>query len=358
METYTKALDFAGQQVRRIIEKDPDFYPMYTEQGRWRHKGESWTHWCEGFFPGMMWQLYEHTHDRYWREQAERYTKPLEPRKEDRNVHDLGFIFLSTYVPWYRACNELPVQDVLVQAGRTLALRYQERGQYLCSFLGRESLFIDIMMNVGIIFHAAGLARDQKLWEVAMHHCMTTRRCLVRGDGSTAHEGQFDLDSGEFFRQTTRQGYRNDSCWSRGLAWAIYGFGTAYHYSRDKRFLDTAQRCAIYYLEHSPPSVAPPWDYDVPDGPERFPDTSAGAIAAAGLFKLGKYTGDPAYRLAALTLTATLATKHLGCLRDGWEGVLLDGVYHKHKNLGVKESVIWGDYFFVEALIAALQPEV
>ena len=352
-----QALEFTARQVRRVIEnnleKNSDFYPMYTQNGRWRHGGESWTHWCEGFFPGMMWLLWERTGEAFWRQNAERYSRPLEPRKDDRAVHDLGFLFLSTYLPWHRASGEKALADVLVQAGRTLALRFREKGEYLCSFLGPESLFIDIMMNVGIIFHAAGVTRDKDLWDVAMRHCLTTRRHLVRSDGSTAHEGLFDTETGKFLRQSTRQGYRDDSCWSRGLAWALYGFGTAFHYSRDPRFLETARACAGYYLKNTPEGGVPYWDYDVPEGPERFPDTSAGAIAAAGLFRLAQMTREERYRAAALCATETLAGKFLAHGRDDWEGVLLGGVYHRAKNLGVNESVIWGDYFFLEALLAA-----
>jgi unsaturated chondroitin disaccharide hydrolase len=358
MTLLRDAVDFAGHQVRRTIATYPDFYPMYTTAGNWKHPGEVWTHWCEGFFPGMMWLLWEYTGDGWWREQAERYSKPLEPRRLDRNVHDLGFIFMSTYLPWFRATSDKAIQSVLVQAGRTLAMRFQPRGQYLCSFLGPASLFIDIMMNVGVIFYAAGVSRDRALWDVATRHCLTTRRYLVRGDGSTSHEGIFDTNSGEFLRQTTQQGWRNDSCWSRGLAWALYGFGAAFHYSRDSRFLQTARACADFYLRHSPPGgpdggVAP-WDYDAPEGPERFPDTSAAAIAAAGLVRLAQLTGEETYRASAEGILRTLCQRYLARDREGWEGVLTEGVYHKHKGLGVRESVIWGDYFFLEALTLVL----
>ena len=108
------------------------------------------------------------------------------------------------------------------------------------------------MMNVGIIFYAARETGDRRLRDIAMRHSLTTRRVLVRGDGSTAHEGVFDTDTGEFLRQTTHQGYRGDSCWSRGLAWAMYGFTTCYEYSRDPHFLETAQACADYYITHTP----------------------------------------------------------------------------------------------------------
>ena len=139
---------------------------------------------------------------------------------------------------------------MLIQAGRTEALRFKENGQYLRSFVGENSLFIDIMMNVGIIFYAARETGDRRLRDIALRHCLTTRRVLVRGDGSTAHEGIFDLETGEFLRQTTQQGYRGDSCWSRGLAWALYGFSLSYEYSRDPRFLETAR--SVRRLLHHP----------------------------------------------------------------------------------------------------------
>src|SRR5581483_6959402 len=129
---------------------------------------------------------------------------------------------------------------------------WQAPGQYLRSFVAPDSLFIDIMMNVGIIFYAARETEDRQLRDIAMRHCLTTRRFLVRGDGSTAHEGIFDVDSGEFLRQSTHQGWRGDSSWARGQCWSLYGFGTAYRFSGDARLLDTAQRCADFYIARTP----------------------------------------------------------------------------------------------------------
>jgi len=106
-----------------------------------------------------------------------------------------------------------------------MGLRFREKGGYLRSFLSEDSLFIDIMMNVGIVLYAAQQTGDRALEEKALRHCLTTRKYLVRGDGSTAHEGIFDLATGEFLRQSTQQGWRADSSWARGLAWALYGFG-------------------------------------------------------------------------------------------------------------------------------------
>ena len=173
-----------------------------------------------------------------------------------------------------------------------MSLRFKEKGQYLRSFVSDDSLFIDIMMNVGIIFYAALETGDARLLDVAMRHTLTTRRVLVRGDGSTSHEGLFDLNTGEFLKQTTHQGYRGDSCWTRGLAWALYGFGTCYGYTRDPRFLATAEACADFYIENANPDGVAPWDFDAPADSRKLLDTSAAAIAASGLFQLADYSAD------------------------------------------------------------------
>jgi unsaturated chondroitin disaccharide hydrolase len=354
---YLRALEFAANQVRAMIERDPDFYPMYTHHGRWRHGLPAWTHWCDGFLPGIMWTLCARG-DETWREPAERYTKRLEPRQFDREVHDLGFLVMSTYGRWHRLAPDPALNAVLIQAGRTMALRFREKGAYLRSFVAEDSLFIDIMMNVGIVFYAARETGDAKLFDVAMRHCLTTRRVLVRGDGSTAHEGLFDQETGEFLRQTTHQGFRGDSCWSRGLAWALYGFGTAYGYTRDARFLGAAEACADFYLAHAPADGLVPWDFDAPVESRGLLDTSAAAIAASGLLQLAPLSAGAskggAYSEMARRILTSLCERHLAEGDPAWEGILKGGVYHLHKGLGVNESVMWGEYFFVEALDRAV----
>jgi unsaturated chondroitin disaccharide hydrolase len=354
---YREALAFASRQVRALVEREPDFYPMYTHRGRWRHDLPAWTRWCDGFLPGIMWILCARG-DQSWREPAMRYSKSLEPRQYDRDVHDLGFIFHSTYRRWYELTGEAALNDVLIQAGRTMALRFREKGGYLRSFVSEDSLFIDIMMNVGTLFYAARETGDRWLLDIAMRHCLTTRRVLVRGDGSTAHEGLFDLETGEFLRQTTHQGFRGDSCWSRGLAWALYGFGTAYGYARDPRFLAVAEACADFYITQAPADGVAPWDFDAPPESRCQLDTSAAAIAASGMLQLAGLSADPMkaawYGEAARRILTALCEKHLAAGDPEWEGILKGGVYHMHKGLGVNESVMWGEYFFVEALDRAL----
>ncbi|HVN07132.1 MAG TPA: hypothetical protein VMT86_22090, partial [Bryobacteraceae bacterium] len=139
-ELFQNAFTFAARQLRALIERHPDFYPMYTAGGRWQHTGEAWTHWCDGFLPGMLWILYARqpagsAASRWWREQAIRYSRPLEPRKADRTVHDLGFLFMSSYYRWYGFTPDPTLKAVLVEAGRTMGLRFQPKGQYLRSFV-------------------------------------------------------------------------------------------------------------------------------------------------------------------------------------------------------------------------------
>lgn len=355
------AMDFAAQQLRHLVETHPDYFPMYTQNGQWQHGGEAWTNWCEGFLGGQLWLLYRHTGDPYWREKATHYSRLIEHRKTDRTVHDLGFLFWSTWKRWYDLTGDEACNQVVVEAGKTMSLRFQEKGRYLRSFVAPESLFIDIMMNVGIVFYAGQQSHDKNILRIANQHCLTTRRYLVRGDGSSAHEGIFDLESGEFLRQSTHQGWRDDSSWARGLAWSLYGFGTAYRFSGDARYLQTAQDNANFYIERTPGHGVPPNDWEEPDPAHPY-ESSAAAIAASGLLNLARLSGDPALArlyndyawqiLDALTEPAFLAVE-----TPGWEGILKHGMYHERRGLGVDESVMWGDYFFLEAMSKVLGHE-
>ena len=140
---FQETLQFAKRQVRSLIEEHPGFYPIYTMGGRWKHDGPAWTHWCDGFLPGLMWifqrmQPEESLEKDYWIQKAIEYSLPLEPRQFDREVHDLGFIFLSTYYRWYQVTREPRLNDVLVQAGKTMALRFREKGAVPVLLRGRR----------------------------------------------------------------------------------------------------------------------------------------------------------------------------------------------------------------------------
>ncbi|MFM9107423.1 MAG: glycoside hydrolase family 88 protein [Chloroflexota bacterium] len=348
------ALRFAQRQVLALSEDHPGYFPLFTEGGRWKHGKESWTNWCEGFLGGMMWIFARRYDDPAWKERAIRYSRLIEERQHDPNVHDLGFLFWSTWRRWYELDGDPAIQQRVLTAGQTMGLRYNPHGKYLRSFVAPESCFIDIMMNVGIIFHAALETGDDDLLARVTNHCLTTRRYLVRGDGSTSHEGIFNIETGEFLRQSTHQGWRDDSSWARGLTWALYGFGTAYRFTGDERFLDTAQRTADFYIDRTPANGVPPNDWEEPNPVRRW-ESSAAAIAASGLLQLATLTRDPArgarYGAYARTILDTLLTPEFVAVdTPGWEGILRHGSYHERLGLGVDESVMWGEYFFCEAL--------
>jgi unsaturated chondroitin disaccharide hydrolase len=346
--------------------------PIYTENGVWSRPDFIWTDWCPGFYAGMMWLAYEHTGESRWREAAERYTRRLEPRKFDRDVHDLGFIFMSTANRWY---NLLPdgdatkqwLKDVLITAGTIQSFRWKETGEdhYVYSFNGPQSLFIDIMMNIRMLFRAHQLGGEEELYRRALTHARTTEKYLVRkagtrlvdGDGMVIHEAIFNPARGEFRNLSTQQGYSPFSCWARGLAWAMYGFTDTYLFTKEPLFLETAERCAGFYLENTPDDGVPFWDYGAPNIPDEPLDSSAAAIAAGAFWKLKEIAGTQrsaaTYKQAALQILSTL-TGDAFSNDTGREGILRHGVYHKPMNWGVNESVMWGDYFFMEALYTVL----
>ena len=346
------ALQVAATKVRHLALQHPDYFPLYTHEGKWKHGKENWTNWCEGFLGGQMWILAEHGVGDDWMYHAEHYSELVEERQHDRNVHDLGFVLAPTWKKKWELTGNPDARKVAVTGGQTLALRFNEEGRFLRSFLAEDSLFIDIMMNVGLIIWAAQETGDDDLLNLGREHCETTRRYLVRGDGSASHEGIFNLETGEFLRQTTQQGWRDDSAWARGLAWSLYGFTAVYGLDPSPHWLRTAQANAEFWIEHtSGADPVPPNDFDEPNPTRRWESSSA-AAAAGGLLQLARLVPDPEdsrrYHQHAETTFLRLCDPEFLAFEEGWEGVLKHGSYHETRDLGVDESVMWGDYFFVE----------
>lgn len=356
----TAALEVAAGKVSQLITNHPDYFPVYTEQGRWKHEKEAWTNWCEGFLGGQMWLFAELGLGDAWRARAEHYTRLVEERQYDDQVHDLGFVLCPTWKKWWELTGEDAKRQVVITGGRTMATRFHDKGRFLRSFLAADSNFIDIMMNVGIIALAGLETGDSRLLDVAEQHCETTRKYLVRGDGSVSHEGIFDLQTGEFLRPSTQQGWRNDSSWARGLAWSLYGFTSMYALTGDPHWLGTAQLNADYWLEHTAgKDLVSPNDFDEPD-PVRPWESSAAACAAGGLIMLASLVADDdlarRYHAQAEATVARLCEPEFVASEDDWEGVLKHGTYHESRGLGIDESVMWGEYFFVETLARVMQP--
>jgi len=370
VQQIRNAMALAQNRVRNLVETYPGLYPLFTLSGRWKHNRPHWTNWCDGFLPGMMWLFLESglaDDPAYWRAKAEEYSRGVESRKNDRDVHTLGFIFYhGSHKRWYEATlmegkPDTALREVALHAARVLSQRFSEEGKYLRGFLGNDSLLIDSAMNVPLLLYAAAETGDEKLRRIGIESALTTRKFLVRGDGSVAQQALFDTRTGECLRHTTEQGFRADSTWSRGLAWSMYGFVDCYEWSKEPRFLETAEASARFFIERTPPNGIPPWDYDAPPTglvARTYTDSSAAAIAACAFFLLARVLGDApravGYRNAALSIVNTLTRPPFLVEDPEWQGILRGGIYHIHKDLGVNESVMWGEFYFVEALNMAL----
>ncbi|MFA9441149.1 glycoside hydrolase family 88 protein [Uliginosibacterium sp. sgz301328] len=354
-----EAFEYVEQQVLRLLERAPDQFPAYTERGIWVFADDPWApNWSSGFLAGLIWAIAQRSGDGKWVDRASRYCRLIEPRKHDDGTHDIGFIFEPSWGRWYDHTPTPHARAVLIEAGRTMAARFQQPGGYLRTWVDAGSTFIDVMMNVGVIFRAAEYSGDAALFEVALAHSRTSRRHLQRGDGSTLHEGWFDPATGEFLRAATHQGWRPDSTWARGQAWAIYGFTTAYKHSRADDMLDSACHAADYYIAQTPEHV-PPNDWLEP-APHQQYESSAAAIAAAGMLHLANALGGTPraakYRSYGLAILARLlSSEFLAVDRPEWEGIVLHSTYHRRNGLGVDESVMWAGYYLIEAMELAAE---
>lgn len=359
---YGAAFATAREKVRSLITRNPGTFPTFTDGGAWHFEDDPWAPtWSAGFLTGLLWLFADHDETGWWRRQAEKYSELLEPRKHDGGTHDIGFLFTPSWGRWHAAAPSERTAAVLIQAGRTMARRFNEHGRYLSTWVDPGSTFIDVMMNIGIIYQAGHLSHDENLAQIATAHAMTTRRYLVRGDGTSVHEAWFDPETGEFQRTATHQGYRSDSSWVRGHAWGVYGFGSAYSWTGDPRFLDTARLLADTYIARTGDRLVPPNDWDDPT-PRFAYESSAGAVVAAGLLQLADLSGDAGgekYRRYAYQLVAKLSgPEFLAQPGSAWEGVLRHAIYHLNNQVGVDESVMWGDYYYVEALHRILRGSV
>jgi len=209
------------------------------------------------------------------------------------------------------------------------------------------------MMNMELMFWAGQNGGDPRYAEMAEHHAQRTLRDLVRPDGSTYMFAGYDQNTGARLNHFTKQGYATDSTWSRGQAWAVYGFTTAYRYTRDPRFLDAARRTADWFVRHLPPDHVPYWDFDVPDKATAPRDTSAAAIVASALLELSSDELDTAAKQrdvdAARDILTSLSSPTYAPREPGFAAMLQHGTQHQPKGWA-DTGIMFGDYYFVEAL--------
>ena len=342
-------------------------FPESFQGGAWKaiEKERPAGHWVDGFWTGLLWLSYAHTGDAALRAGAEYWTNRLAHMKSSEGTHDLGFIFYLSHVLAGRLTEDSAWYDNALEAASTLTKRFNPRGEYLQAWdddgirkwAGRTN--IDLMMNLALLYWASERAGDGQPAQIATLHARTSRLALVRGDGSTAHVADFDPNSGLLIRREQYQGYSHDSCWSRGQAWALYGFATCYRYTRIPAFLTTAQALAGYTIRHLPQDLVPYWDYNSPHIPQTYRDSSAAAVTACGLLELAHVDSENAARWSGLAqrILLSLCENYLIRDADGPSSLLRDGARSVPANY-MAHGLIYGDYYFLEALTAFTRPDI
>jgi hypothetical protein len=359
---FQNALNVATEQARRTAaaHSDPFGIPRLTgPDGRWITAPVA--EWTSGFFPGTLWYLYEHTLDSSLKSAAIRWTKAVEGHKLNSGTHDVGFLVHCSFGNGYRITGAPEYREVLLQAARTLATRFNPRVGCIKSWDWSPQwsfpVIIDNMMNLELLMWASKNGGGDSLAVIATRHALTTMQNHFRPDGSTYHVVNYDPVSGAVLGKQTHQGAADSSVWARGQAWGIYGFTVMYRETRDPRFLTAARRAADYFLAHLPADAVPYWDFDAPGIPDEPRDASAAAITASALLELSSLvTGTDETRYyhgkAIEILRSLCSPAYLGDPAST-HAILRHAVGNKPANKEVDVSLVYGDYYLVEALLRA-----
>ncbi len=365
----TEALKKVDMGIPRFTDTFPDaaskgyIYPAIPY-------GTDIDEWTSGFWTGILWLSYELSGEEKYRSLGEQNLPHYKDRIQKKlgvNHHDLGFLYTLAAVANYRITQNKEAKEVALLAADYLLTRYKERGQFIQAWgdltdPDNYRLIIDCLMNIPLLFWATEVSGNPKYRQIAEHHAATTASVILRPDGSTFHTFFFNSTTGEPDHGATAQGYADNSPWARGQAWGIYGFAMAYGATKKSLYLEHCFRITDFFLDKLPKDKVCYWDLLFTDGSNEERDTSAAAIAVCGLMELLDYLeeDDPRYTRyaeAADTILFSLVTNYTTKDMPKAEGLLKEGVYSKpHKN-GVNEANLWGDYFYLEALMRKRNPK-
>jgi len=331
---------------------DPSTNKLITSDTKW---------WCSGFFPGTLWYLYEYTKDASLKQIAEKRLGILEKEKYFTGNHDLGFMMYCSFGNAYRLTGNPAYKEAITTAAASLATRYRPAIKSIQSWNKSNRLncpvIIDNMMNLELLYWASDHGADAKYRDIAVTHANTTIQNHFRPDYSTYHVIDYDLETGTILKKVTAQGADDTSAWARGQAWGLYGFTMLYRFSKNKTYLQQAQKIATFLLQHPnlPADKIPYWDFNAPGIPNTYRDASAGAIMASALLELAqcvKGKEKDNYIHTAEQMLLTLATPEY-LSQPGENGGFL--IKHNVGSLPAKSEVdvplTYADYYFIEALL-------
>lgn len=330
--------------------------------------------WTSGFFPGSLWYLYELTGDNFWLEKAEKWTTIMEPLKTFTDNHDIGFMMYCSYGNAERLASRPGYKNVLIESANSLCTRYNEIAKVIESWDYREAwdgtqwfypVIIDNMMNLELLFYAYKVTGESKYYDIAVNHANTTLENHFREDYSSYHVVDYDIETGRALHKQTCQGYSDNSTWSRGQAWAIYGYTMMYRETGNSVYLDAACNFTDYYLKNLPEDLVPYWDFNIdqegytPQGnsyavesPGKYRDASASAIVCSALFELGNHTQNEDYIDIAVKMLESLASAtYRAQLSENANFIIMHCTGSLPHKAEIDVPLVYADYYFLEALL-------
>ncbi|MFM1581100.1 glycoside hydrolase family 88 protein [Helcococcus bovis] len=362
-EDVKKALDLALEKTKINLKYFGENYPTPATKENIYPIMDN-TEWTNGFWTGVLWMLYEYSKDETIKEIAHKNVLSFLDRVNKRielDHHDLGFLYTPSCMAEYRINKNEEALEASIKAADKLIERYQEKGQFIQAWgeLGKKDnyrLIIDCLLNIQLLFFASEKTGDEKYYDIAKKHFYSSVNNVIRDDASTFHTFYFDPETGQPLKGVTRQGFSDDSSWARGQAWGIYGSSLSYRKLKDEKIFNVFKAVTNYFLNRLPEDNVSYWDLIFSDGSGHSRDSSATAIAVCGIHEMLKYMPEvyaekEVYKKAMHVMLRSLIEKYANI--DKVEGApLLDhGVYSWHSGKGVDEGNIWGDYYYVEALI-------
>jgi unsaturated chondroitin disaccharide hydrolase len=347
------------EKVSIVADRNRNKIPYTTVEGLFNDMSvDNICWWTNGFWGGMMWQMYHATKESKYQEIA------LDNEvKLDQNLmnymgmdHDSGFKWLTTAVANYRLTGSQESHNRGILAANDLAGRFNPTGRFIRAWNDNGSgeragwAIIDCMMNLPLLYWAYEETKDPRFMQIATLHADTAEKYFIRGDGSVNHIVEFDAATGEMVKTYGGQGYEVGSSWTRGQAWAIYGFVLSYIHTQNVRYLDVAKRIANYFIANIPDNGLIPVDFRQPAEP-LLEDSCAAVIAACGMLEIEKYVTEHEkhiYWNNALKMLKALENNR--CNWDIKSDNILEkctAAYHDEKH---EFAIIYGDYFFIEAI--------
>ncbi len=352
-----KILEKERCAVRRNLGK----IPYTAEKGVFDDKTSDISWWTNGFWAGLNWQLYGAFGGETFRSAAEAVEQELDRSLMDAQGmdHDSGFKWLLTAGANFALTDSGASKNRLLLAANDLAGRFNPAGNFIRAWNDKGDgetagwAIIDCMMNLPLLYRASELTNDPRYRLIAMRHADTARAAFLRADGSVCHIVCFDPVTGARLNSLGGQGYGHGSAWTRGQAWAVYGFTLSYLHTKKEDYLAAAEKAATYFISHIPESGLIPADFCQPPSPA-YEDSSAAAIASCGFLELSRATGNEVYRAAAKRLLFALTEKR--CNFGGDSDPLLENcsVAYRGPN-GI--PLIYADYFYTEAILKLIGKE-